>query len=210
MLNSRWDLFSHPPSSALKQISGGRLRGMTDINPQWRYKVMDATYGACGFGWKYEIEDLSERVCDNGEVIVFARILLAIRVNNEWSAPIPGVGGSKLAAREKDGVYYTDECFKMAITDALSVAMKMLGVGSAIYEGSWNGSAYRDRAGVGSTTMPPENGADRKGGDPMDTAQSLMEAKTIADLAKIMNALSPEEQKAMIPTFKQRKEELRV
>ena len=32
----------------------------------------------------------------------------------------------------------------MALTDALSVAMKQLGVAAKIYEGLWDGSKYRD------------------------------------------------------------------
>ena len=33
----------------------------------------------------------------------------------------------------------------MAVTDALSVALKSLGVASAVYEGLWDGSKYRER-----------------------------------------------------------------
>jgi hypothetical protein len=43
---------------------------------------------------------------------------------------------------EKIGPYNSDEAFKMATTDALSVALKMIGVASAIYEGKWDGSKY--------------------------------------------------------------------
>ena len=46
---------------------------------------------------------------------------------------IPGTGGSKFAAKEKSGVYVSDECFKMALTDALSVACKQLGIGADVY-----------------------------------------------------------------------------
>ena len=31
-----------PPPEALKAITGGRLKGMTDINPMWRIKTMTA------------------------------------------------------------------------------------------------------------------------------------------------------------------------
>jgi molecular chaperone DnaK (HSP70) len=36
-------------------------------------------------------------------------------------------------AKEKDGPYVNDECFKMALTDAISVACKALGVGADVY-----------------------------------------------------------------------------
>ena len=36
-------------------------------------------------------------------------------------------------AKEKNGLYTSDECFKMALTDAISVACKALGFGADIY-----------------------------------------------------------------------------
>ena len=52
---------------------------------------------------------------------------------NEWSAPIPGVGGSMLIATEKDGKRTDDEAYKKAYTDAQSVACKALGIGADVY-----------------------------------------------------------------------------
>ena len=43
------------PKTALKQIYGGRLKGMSDINPMFRIKRITEIFGPCGFGWKYEI-----------------------------------------------------------------------------------------------------------------------------------------------------------
>ena len=36
-------------------------------------------------------------------------------------------------AKEKSGLYTSDECYKMALTDAISVACKALGMGADIY-----------------------------------------------------------------------------
>ena len=55
---------------------------------------------------------------------------------------IIGVVGSKLIARERDGLATNDEAFKMAVTDAFSTSLKMLGVAAAVYEGRWDGSKY--------------------------------------------------------------------
>lgn len=30
---------SQPPATALRQITDGKLKGKTDINPQWRYEA---------------------------------------------------------------------------------------------------------------------------------------------------------------------------
>ena len=53
-----WNKVRQPPPEVLKQIPGGRLKGKTDINPQWRYQTLTEQFGICGYGWKYEIDQL--------------------------------------------------------------------------------------------------------------------------------------------------------
>lgn len=137
-----WHEMNRPPSSALKRIGGGRLKGMTDINPQWRYKALTAQFGMCGFGWKYTVDDKWIVQGHGDEQVAFADISLYVKVGDEWSDPIPGHGGSKFVAKEASGPYNNDEAFKMAITDALSTALKMIGVAADIYMGLWDGSKY--------------------------------------------------------------------
>lgn len=140
-----WEQVSKPPKDALKTITGGRLKGMTDINPQWRFEIMTNVFGLCGIGWKYEIVKLWDYlVTESKEILCFAQINLYIKDNDKWSDAIPGTGGSKLLSQESKGAYASDEGYKMAITDALSVAMKQIGVGSEIYRGRWDGSKYEE------------------------------------------------------------------
>ena len=136
-----WNALKQPPQEALKTIQGGRLKGKTDINPQWRYKAMTEQFGVCGVGWKYTIEKLWLEPSGD-EICAFAAIGLSIKVNGEWSDPTPGIGGSMILAKESSGLHVNDECYKMAITDALSVAMKMIGVAADIYAGLFDGSRY--------------------------------------------------------------------
>ena len=127
------------PATAQKTIGAGRLKGMTDINPMWRIKVLTEQFGPCGFGWYYEVKDhWIETSMSNDEITANVLISLYIKHDGEWSAPIQGIGGSKLVAQEKKGLYVNDECFKMALTDAISVACKALGVGADIYWGKDN------------------------------------------------------------------------
>lgn len=121
------------PEEAKKTISAGRLKGFTDINPMWRIKVLTEQFGLCGIGWKYEIADKRVEHGANGEIAVFVDINLYIKMEGEWSDAIQGTGGSMLVTKEKSGLYTSDECFKMATTDALSVACKNLGVGADVY-----------------------------------------------------------------------------
>lgn len=135
-----------PPKDALKQIGAGRLKGMTDINPQWRYHALTEHLGPCGIGWKYQIVKLWMDNGTEGQVIAWAEIALHIKVDGAWSEAIPGIGGSTFIAKEKSGLHTSDEAYKMAVTDALSVACKMVGIGADIYAGKWDGSKYNDKA----------------------------------------------------------------
>ncbi len=141
-----WDNLSKPPASALKTIGGGRLKGMTDINPQWRYEVMTDVFGVCGIGWKYTIDKLWNEDAGGGQVFAFASVSLFIKdmAGGGWSDPIPANGGSMLLTQETNKMHSSDEGYKMAITDALGTAMKMLGVASEIYAGRWDGTKYKE------------------------------------------------------------------
>lgn len=122
-----------PPPQALKPIQAGRLKGKTDVNPMWRIQALTETFGACGQGWKYEIVNQWTEEGANGEKAAFCNINLYVKLGDKWSEPIPGVGGSMLIAKEKNGLYTSDECYKMALTDAISVACKALGMAGNVY-----------------------------------------------------------------------------
>lgn len=131
-----YDKFRKVPETAKKNISGGRLKGMTDINPMWRIKTLTEEFGICGFGWYYEITDKwIETSMAKDEITANVKINLYVKRDNEWSKPIVGIGGSMLVANERNGLYVNDECYKMALTDAISVACKSLGIGADVY---WN------------------------------------------------------------------------
>lgn len=120
------------PQHALRQIQSGRLRGKHDINPMWRIKAMTEQFGVCGIGWKYVITKQWTETFGS-EVKAYCNIDLFIKVNGEWSDAIQGTGGSSEVSMESKGAYVSDECYKMALTDALSVAMKALGVAADVY-----------------------------------------------------------------------------
>lgn len=131
-----YNAVSAVPVSAQKRISGGRLNGMTDINPMWRIRELTELFGPCGIGWKYKIVREWLETASTGEVGAFVDIELQYRITPDanWSEPIPGTGGSKFVAAEKgNNLRASDECYKMALTDAISVACKALGFGADIY-----------------------------------------------------------------------------
>lgn len=125
--------FQTTPSEARKPISGGRLKGFTDINPMWRIKKLTEQFGPCGLGWYIQIVDQHTEVGADGEVKAFATVNLFVKFDGEWSAPIQGVGGASFVAKEKGALYTDDECYKKAVTDAIGSCCKLLGMSADIY-----------------------------------------------------------------------------
>lgn len=124
------------PQDALREIKAGRLKGKSDISPQWRLEKMTEVFGPIGFGWSYRVtraemihnEQTKETAC-------FVDVELTVIIEGKTSLPIFGTGGSMFAVQETSKMYCSDECYKMALTDALSVAMKQLGMASDVYRG---------------------------------------------------------------------------
>lgn len=141
------------PKNALREIQAGRLKGKSDINPMWRIKALTEQFGPCGIGWKYEIIKEWLEPGANGEIAAFVDINLFIKVDGEWSAAIPGTGGSMYVVKENKGLYTDDEAFKKALTDAISVSCKALGFAADVY---WNADStkYSQR-----TTQAPTKGS---------------------------------------------------
>lgn len=168
------------PQEAQKKIMGGRLKGFTDINPMWRIKALTEHFGMCGVGWYYEIkEKWIETAMAKDEITANVLIDLYVKVDNEWSKPIQGLGGSMLVASEKAGLYVDDECYKKALTDAISVACKSLGIGADVY---WQS----DR-----TKYEPKGNENPKKEDPyMEGADNQIndsQTKRIKELIKVTN-----------------------
>ncbi len=159
-----YDKVKEVPKNAQKTINAGRLKGMTDINPQWRIEKLTEIFGPVGIGW-YTKETKREFVTGaNDEIMCFVDIELYVKIDGEWSNPIYGTGGSTFVAKESKGLYTSDEVVKMAYTDAISVACKQLGFGADIY---WNktDSKYQQ------STIPTQKTVAKPKIELMDTGQ---------------------------------------
>lgn len=120
------------PAEAQKSFNNGRFSG-TDINPMWRIKKLTELFGPVGFGWYTEvISQRSERL-DDDTLMATMEIHLYIWNGDAWSKPIYGTGANTLVSKSKNGRMVSDEGYKMAYTDALSVACKALGIGANVY-----------------------------------------------------------------------------
>lgn len=171
------------PAEAQKEITAGKLKGKTDINPMWRIKTLTEIFGPCGIGWYTKIlERWTER--DANESAAWVRIEMFVKFpsTNEWSAPIEGIGGSKQCGKgQGDGI--NDEAFKMAETDAISVACKKLGFGANIY---WtNDRTKHSQVEESQTAKKPVTAAPKKSATaaPVRKADAEPDTKALEDLA---------------------------
>ena len=131
------------PKEAQRPIQAGKLKGKTDINPMWRIKMLTELFGPCGVGWKTENETFWTTPGANGEVVAWCSLNLRYTANNNsdcWSDPVFGIGGSMLVDTQRGSLASNDEAYKMAYTDAISVACKALGFAADIY---WQGDGTK-------------------------------------------------------------------
>ena len=180
-----YNLCREVPDSAKKPITAGRLKGKTDINHMWRIKRLTEMFGACGFGWWYTVDKQWLETGANGEISAFCNISLYCKVDGEISQAIPGTGGSSFVTSERNGLYTSDEAYKMALTDALSVACKALGMGADVY---WEADRTKYDTRPGSTPVNPDAPESPIPPPRYDNP----EAQTEADKAKIRNLITDE------------------
>ena len=143
------------PEQARRSFNNGRFKG-TDINPMWRIKKLTEMFGPCGSGWYIDnVEQRWERLDDKTVIAIVDLELFVKFPNGEWSKPIYGTGGNTLVSNGKP----SDEGYKMAYTDAISVACKALGIGADVYFERDADSKYAQYYGKRDAENPPEDDA---------------------------------------------------
>lgn len=143
-IDERYAAASHVPYRVLKPIGAGRLKGKSDINPQWKISLMTEIYGMCGIGWKFEVTKMDTVPINTGEVMLFMTVAVFIKNGENWSDPVYGMGGDFIVKKERNGLYANDEAYKMCLTDALGNALKYIGVAADVYE-RLNDTKYEER-----------------------------------------------------------------
>lgn len=127
------------PQEACKPFKKAGGFSGTDINPMWRIKKLTETFGPAGIGWYTEVTDMRHVEIDEDHVNTLVNINLYVKMEGEWSKPIFGTGGNVAVTTYTDKTTgetrrsISDEGYKMAYTDALSVACKALGIGADVY-----------------------------------------------------------------------------
>lgn len=149
-----WEQVHECPQEALSEIKGGKLKGKSDISPIWRYKRLTELFGPAGKGWGITNDTYTVVDGANGEKAVMCQLTLWYKEDEKRC--VPGQGGSMLIATEKGQLVTNDEAYKMAYTDAVSVACKQLGFAADVYWSKGSDSKYQrwsddDPLGTGNT-----------------------------------------------------------
>ena len=134
----RYNRLRMPPQEALKKIEVGKLKGKSDINPQWKIEAMTEVFGLCGVGWRFAVQETETVPLDSGEVLLFMKVALQTKEGEEWGSPVYGYGGDFIVQKNKNGLVPNDEAYKMCLTDALGNAMKCVGVAADVFRGIYD------------------------------------------------------------------------
>lgn len=142
MSNSKTDLWDRlgrtdPKHTKPFQRAGG-FKG-TAIKPMWSFRKMTEEFGACGEGWGINEPSFQVVSGTDGEMLVYCTVSIwhGVRGNVVF-----GVGGDKAVVKQSSGLRSDDEAFKKAFTDAITNALKLIGVGADVHMGLFDDSKY--------------------------------------------------------------------
>ncbi len=125
---------------------GGGFSG-TAINGTYIVRRLTETFGPCGKGWRFVIED--ERIEDGHTLakgdkarVHIVRGHLAYMMEGTWYETSPQFGQTMLVSQNKHGVFTDEEAPKKSITDCISKCAVLLGIGADIHLGLFDDNKY--------------------------------------------------------------------
>lgn len=133
-----WDRLGRTDPKHTKSFQrAGGFRG-TAIKPMWSFRRMTEEFGPCGQGWginepKFQIVETSD------ETLVYCTVSVW---HGDREQIVFGVGGDKAMAKFNSGIRTDDEAFKKAFTDAVTNALKLIGVGADVHMGLFEDNKY--------------------------------------------------------------------
>jgi len=134
-----WDRLGKTDPKHTKGFSrSGGFKG-TAIKPMYSFHRMTEEFGPCGQGWGVNQPSFQVVPGTEGEVLVYCTVSVwhADRANLVF-----GVGGDKAVVKYSSGLKSDDEAFKKAFTDAITNALKLIGVGADVHMGLFDDSKY--------------------------------------------------------------------
>jgi hypothetical protein len=140
-----WDRLGRTDPAHTKAFTrGGGFKG-TAIKPMWSYRRMTEEFGPIGQGWGIYEPSFQVVPGTDGETLVYCTVSIWYEKPEQRSW---GVGGDKVIAKFSSGTKSDDEAFKKAFTDAITNALKMIGVGADVHMGMFDDSKYVNEVGA--------------------------------------------------------------
>ena len=187
-----WDRLGKTDPKHTKSFSrAGGFKG-TAIKPMFSFRRMTEEFGACGEGWGVN-EPIFQVAHANEEVLVYCTV--SVWHGNRENV-VFGVGGDKVAGKNRNGPFTDDEAFKKAFTDAVTNALKLIGVGADVHMGLFDDNKYVselkaefDRQDVHETTAEDIGQTSR---DPIITRDDSVQVLTVDAQKPIFSELTKE------------------
>lgn len=146
-----WNILGRTDPKHTKPFQrAGGFKG-TAIKPMFSYLRMTEQFGPCGMGWGVGAPSFQVVPGENREVVVYCTASIWYRESYaEEPSTVYGVGGDKVVSYIKANEQYNrperwetdDEAFKKAFTDAVTNALKLIGVGADVHMGMFDDNKY--------------------------------------------------------------------
>ncbi|MCP4108360.1 MAG: hypothetical protein GY749_22920 [Desulfobacteraceae bacterium] len=201
-----WDaLCKTDPAHTKSFTRAGGFSG-TAIKPTWTIKRMTEQFGPCGAGWG--INEPSFDVQPAGdETLVFCTVSVWYKSKDNL---LYGVGGDKLIVKRKNYFATDDEAYKKAFTDAVTNALKYLGVGADVHMGQFDDNKYVNA--LIAEFAEPEDDTDLnnliKGVKKQTSINVLNEWKRSTDIIRIFRSLTSNQQTKFGTAISEKRAEL--
>jgi hypothetical protein len=141
-MTSKTELWDRLGKTDPKHTKGFKRAGGfsgTAIKPIYSYRRMTEEYGPCGVGWGVGEPSFQVVPGPEGEVLVYCTVSIW---HGDRANLVFGVGGDKAVGKNKYGLSADDEAFKKAFTDAVTNALKLIGVGADVHMGLFEDNKY--------------------------------------------------------------------
>lgn len=139
-----WRHFQQTPPEYTKNFKGAGGFSGTAINACYVAMRLTQTFGPCGAGWGFWIEEekifnghkLNE---EQNQLIHRVKLRLWYQNKDQW---IEQYGHTTFVGANRHGLFTDDEFSKKSVTDALSKCASYLGVGADVHLGLYDDSKY--------------------------------------------------------------------
>lgn len=137
-----WRQLEHTDPKHTKEFKRSGGFSGTAIRPMWIIQQLTKLFGPCGKGWG--VNNPSFQLVPADKTILVFCTAECWYVDDGEKYTIYGVGGDKVVNALKHGLFFDDEAFKKAFTDAVTNAFKFIGTCADIHMGLFDGNKYVD------------------------------------------------------------------